>query len=154
MSTSRPGGNSPAPAMNGTDSETLRRAVALVNAVRDPALPGMLLGAGLAVGGFAMVTVAWLGVSGTLLVPLQTPYLLSGGLGGIALTAVGALVIAIQGERRDQVIANLDMKLLAREVGDVVDIAIASHRARADQPIDPGPGERDADGGVDEDFRR
>lgn len=102
--------------MNRDDAATLRRAIALVRFVRDPALPGLLLGAGLVVAGFAMLVLAVFGVAGVEFVPLQSPYLLSGGVGGLALVAVGVVVFTVQAERRDLTDARHEIDRLGREV--------------------------------------
>ena len=48
-----------------------------------------VLGAGLALAGIVAIIVGWFGVSGTGLAPEQIPYVISGGIGGIALIALG-----------------------------------------------------------------
>lgn len=107
------------------DTETLRRAVALVNLARDPALPGMLLGLVLVVAGFVVAILAGIGAAGVAAVALQTPYLVSGGLGGVALVVIGALVAAIQAERRDGVDANAEMWQVSDGMAALVESAIA-----------------------------
>lgn len=107
------------------DTETLRRAVALVNLARDPALPGMLLGLVLVVAGFVVAIVSGIFAAGAPAVALQTPYLVSGGLGGVALVVIGALVAAIQAERRDGVDANAEMWQVSDGMAALVESAIA-----------------------------
>jgi hypothetical protein len=51
-----------------------------------------VLAVGLVVLGVVALIVGWIGVSGTGLTPEQNPYLISGGLGGIALIAIGCTV--------------------------------------------------------------
>lgn len=48
-----------------------------------------VLGVGLAVAGVVAIIIGWFGVSGTGLAPAQIPYVISGGIGGIALIALG-----------------------------------------------------------------
>lgn len=50
--------------------------------------------------GFVAVILAWRSVTATPLVPLQVPYLISGGVAGVGLVAVGMLLAAVQDERR------------------------------------------------------
>ena len=54
----------------------------------------------LVAGGVAALVVGWFGVSREVLVARQLPYLLSGGLGGVALVIVGALLVAGHDQRR------------------------------------------------------
>lgn len=82
------------------DSETLRRAIALVRALRDPASPGLVVMLGVAVAGAITLAVTVFGIADARFVPLQIPHLLSGGIGGAALVAVGALLAAVQFDRR------------------------------------------------------
>ena len=48
-----------------------------------------VLAAGLALAGVVAIIIGWIGVSGTGLAPAQIPYVISGGIGGIALIALG-----------------------------------------------------------------
>ena len=52
-------------------------------------------GIGFIVAGFVLIAVAWAGAAGHLLVSLQVPYLISGGLGGVGLIVVGGLVVVV-----------------------------------------------------------
>jgi len=59
------------------------------------------LAAGLVVGGLAAVIVAWALASGTVLTFEQIPYLMSGGLIGVCLVAVGA-TLWLSADLRDE----------------------------------------------------
>lgn len=111
------------PSDRGADADTLRRALALVSLIRDPALPGILLGLGFVAAGLALVGLAWAGVAGTLLVPLQTPYAVSGGIGGVALTVIGVLVASIQVDRRDNAEADDEIGHVTRELAGLAEAA-------------------------------
>lgn len=102
------------------DSETLRRAIALVRALRDPALPGLVVMLGVAVAGAITLVVTVFGIADARFVPLQVPHLLSGGIGGAALVAVGALLAAVQSDRRDRARARSEMRELVHGVGVLV----------------------------------
>ncbi len=67
---------------------------------RDPAAPSFALFAGLVAGGFVAIALGWRVAARTLLVPLQVPALVSGGLGGLALVALGAGLATVQAGRR------------------------------------------------------
>ena len=71
-------------------------------AARDPGVQAMVVLALLAVAGFVMLGLAWRGAARTIYVPLQSPWLISGGVAGLALVgmALGAFSIH-EGRRRD-----------------------------------------------------
>lgn len=112
--------------VDGADSETLRRALALIRLWRDPALPGLLFHTLLTLAGFVVLVVGVIAMAGTPYVPLQLPYLVSGGLGGGALLVAGAVLSAVLAERRDRAEATLQLQ-------DVVDAvcAITSSASRS-----------------------
>lgn len=56
---------------------------------------GMLLGGGL------LIVLGWNGAASFDRVPAQIPYLISGGLGGLALVAVGGALIVVHAVRQD-----------------------------------------------------
>ncbi|MFN2539476.1 MAG: hypothetical protein ABR549_15175 [Mycobacteriales bacterium] len=60
-----------------------------------PALPWVLAG-----GGVLLLVLGWYGVSGESLTAKQLPYLLSGGLGGIALVVLAGALLTTQDVRR------------------------------------------------------
>jgi hypothetical protein len=51
--------------------------------------------------GFLVIIIGWFGVSGQALVAKQLPYLISGGLGGVALVGIGAAMISAERRRQD-----------------------------------------------------
>jgi len=55
----------------------------------------------LAAVGIVVIIVGWYGVSGQALVAKQLPYLISGGLGGVALVGIGAAMISAERRRQD-----------------------------------------------------
>jgi hypothetical protein len=79
----------------------VRRALALRTFLRDPALPGFALMAGLVLAGFGAMVFAWYGVAKIIYVPLQFPRALSGGIGGLALVGVGVALFDLQNARRN-----------------------------------------------------
>jgi hypothetical protein len=64
-----------------------------------PLAPSLLLFAGLIVGGFAAIGIGWKVAARTLFVPFQTPALVSGAMGGLALVLVGVILANIQADR-------------------------------------------------------
>lgn len=72
--------------------------------LRDPGVQSILVLVLLALGGFVMLALAWRGAARTIYVPLQMPWVVSGGLAGLGLVglAYGALSIHL-GRRQDAV---------------------------------------------------
>jgi len=92
----RPGGATPA-AGPGTAVEGSRRPVAarLAAAAVHPVTGWSLAGVG-----FLALLLGWLGVSGSPIPAKQLPYLVSGGMGGLALVLLGAAVLSAADTRR------------------------------------------------------
>ena len=70
--------------------------------------------------GFTLIAVTWGAVAGETNVALQMPYLVSGGITGLALVMVGLTVISVAARRRDAVLREQQTRLLAdalRELG-------------------------------------
>ena len=64
--------------------------------------------------GFVLILVAWSKVAGlTVNVALQMPYLVSGGLTGLALVMVGVTTVNVAAKRRDAVLREQQTALLA-----------------------------------------
>jgi hypothetical protein len=75
-----------------------------------PALPAWLhpdgpafvwIGLLAAAAGFVLIAVSWAQVAGETLVYLQLPYLVSGGIGGLALVMLGVTLVNVAAKRRD-----------------------------------------------------
>lgn len=81
------------------DQRDLKRALALVRFMRDPALPGMMLMIAVAVAGFFALAYGWYGTARAIYVPLQFPEVVSGGLGGLGLIGLGVALFDIQVDR-------------------------------------------------------
>ncbi len=79
---------------------------------RDPIVPSMMLYVCLATAGFVAIGLGWRIVAGTLVVSNQIPAVVSGGMGGYALVALGAGLARIQTGRR----------LAARERAEMEDV--------------------------------
>jgi hypothetical protein len=74
----------------------------VLRALRDPATRAILIMVALAAVGYAMLCLGWRGAARTIFVPLQSPWVMSGGLGGLAVLgmALGAWSIHL-GRRQD-----------------------------------------------------
>jgi hypothetical protein len=86
---------------SGAPDALLRRALAVVAWLRDPALPGLLLMALLMALGFVAFYLGWRGSARTIYVALQIPHVVSAGIAGVALVALGAALFNVQMSRRD-----------------------------------------------------
>lgn len=67
---------------------------------RDPSLPLALGTAAGIVVGLLLVGMAWAGASRQLFLPLQVPWLVSGGFGGLAVAGLSGTMLAVQRRRR------------------------------------------------------
>lgn len=82
------------------------------------------LGVALTVIGFVLIAIAWRQVAAETNVALQLPYLVSGGLTGLALVMVGVTVVNVAAKRRDAVLREQQTALLAdalRELSAALD---------------------------------
>lgn len=70
------------------------------------------------------------GVSGTLFIQAQLPYIISGGIVGLALVILGAAMLVVQGARDDRALLEAKLDLLAEAILE------AGGRAPADAPRD------------------
>lgn len=100
------------------------------------------LGWALLVLGAIAIFLGWYGVSGQALTAKQLPYLISGGVSGIALVLVGAVVLATGTLRREM--SRLDR--VERKVDDLYALLVAepvapdaAEDAEAAQPADSAP---------------
>lgn len=69
--------------------------------------------------GFVLIAIAWRQVAAETNVALQLPYLVSGGLTGLALVMVGVTVINVAAKRRDAVLREQQTALLADAVAEL-----------------------------------
>jgi hypothetical protein len=79
----------------------VRRAMAVVRLLRDPALPGLMLMSAMILAGFGVLYLGWRGSARTIYVALQLPEVVSAALGGLALIGLGVGLFNLQMNRRD-----------------------------------------------------
>lgn len=82
------------------------------------------IGIAIAAAGFVLILIAWGKVAGLTNVALQMPYLVSGGLTGLALVMVGVTTVNVAAKRRDAVLREQQTALLAdalRELSNALD---------------------------------
>ena len=75
----------------------------------------MWVAAGLVLAGFGAFALGWRGAAATLDVPVQVPYLVSGGLAGLALILAGVVLVLVQLGRRE---AADERELVARVIDE------------------------------------
>ena len=74
---------------------------------------GGQLGVGLCLLGFIAIFFGWNGAASSNFVPAQFPYLISGGIAGLAIVVVGAAMIIVQNQRIDRVRIEAALERLA-----------------------------------------
>lgn len=82
------------------------------------------VGIAVAAVGFVLIAIAWGAVAGQTNVALQMPYLVSGGIAGLALVMVGLTIVSVAARRRDALLREQQTRLLAdalRELGAALD---------------------------------
>lgn len=89
--------------------------------MQDPAVPSVLLFAGMVAGGFVAIGLGWKVAARTLNVAFQTPALVSGGMGGLALVLLGAGLLSVQSGRRVAAIERAQTELLLDEAAALVE---------------------------------
>ena len=89
--------------------------------LQDPAFPSVALFAAMVVGGFVAIGLGWRVAARTRDVAFQTPALISGGLGGLALVLLGIVLLSVQSGRRVSAIERAETELLLDEVAAVVE---------------------------------
>ena len=94
----RPAGDNSANEQGGRVTITVPRWVAQA---RDPGVQSVAVLAVLGIAGFVMMALTWRGAARTVYVPLQLPWLVSGGLIGLALLGLAVGAISIHLGRRD-----------------------------------------------------
>lgn len=88
--------------MTTTEMDSPRRSLRLRLPTLDPSSPALTwIGLGVAALGFAVIAFSWGKVAALLDVSLQLPYVVSGGLTGLALVMVGMTAVNVAARRQD-----------------------------------------------------
>ncbi len=98
--------------------------------LRDPVAPSLLLFVGVVVGGFVAIGMGWRVAARTVFVPFQTPALVSGGMGGLALVLVGTGFANVQAGRRLAAGERAETEALLDEASALVE-AVKAKRGQA-----------------------
>jgi hypothetical protein len=94
---------------------------AWVASLRDPGIQAAVVLAVLAVVGFVMFALAWRGGARTPYVPLQVPWLVSGGMAGLALLGMALGSWSIHLGRRDDAAHRAEVDDLVREAATLAE---------------------------------
>ena len=114
----------PVPAADALDEPAPRTLTDRVPALRPLSPVPTYLGVAVCVLGFVLIAFTWGAVAGETNVALQMPYLVSGGITGLALVMVGLTVVSVAARRRDAVLREQQTQLLAdalRELGTALE---------------------------------
>ena len=77
----------------------MQRGSPVRRSMKDPFTRSVVLALALIAGGFVAIGLGWKGAAASLVVAEQLPYLLSGGVGGLALIVTGAGILTVQVNR-------------------------------------------------------
>jgi hypothetical protein len=92
-----------------------------VAALRDPGVQASIVLGLLAVLGFAMLALGWRGAARTVYVPLQMPWLVSAGVGGLALLGMALGGWSIHLGRRADAVHRLAVEDVVREAAGLAE---------------------------------
>lgn len=84
--------------------------------LRDPRVSTAIVLAAVAVGGLALLSLGWRGAAATLYVPFQVPYVVSGGLLGLAVLGSGLVLLSVHLDRTEAAEERRSTAELQREV--------------------------------------
>jgi hypothetical protein len=98
--------------------------------VRDPGVRAGAVLAGLAIVGFVMFGLAWRGVARTFYVPLQLPWLLSGGFMALALLGLALGAGSIHLSRRDNAIHRAAFEDFVHDTAELAEKLRASRQSK------------------------
>jgi len=113
------------------DAQTLRWALDLARLLRDPILPGLLFTGVLLAAPIVVLVVSAHAMTRWTYASLQLPYVVSGGLGSLAIVTVGALLGSVLGQRRDHALENEEFGALTDELTGLARAFLASRGAGA-----------------------
>ena len=85
--------------------------------------------------GFVLIFVGWNGAAGVDRVPEQIPYVISGGLAGLALVVIGAALLVADGSRADRVALQATLEELRGGLGAAVPASGANPAASGEPEV-------------------
>lgn len=97
--------------------------------LRDPGVQAILVLALLGVAGFVMLGLAWRGAARTVYVPLQMPWVVSGGLAGLGLLGLAYGALSIHLARRQDAVHRAEVEDLVRSAATLAEELRTGRRA-------------------------
>ena len=92
--------------------------------LRDPRVSTTLVLGAVVVAGLLLVSQGWRGAAGTLVVPYQVPYLVSGALAGIACAGAGLALLRVHLDRTEAAQERRETAALQREVLRLLSVVV------------------------------
>ena len=112
-------------------TELLDALRALRTAILAPVVSIGLVLSAVAASAFVAIYLAWDGAAHTPYVPYQVPYLVSGGLGGLALLVLGLGLLDVHVNRVEAARRRADTDVVLRQAVELLALAPAARRRRA-----------------------
>ena len=97
--------------------------------LRDPGIQALLVLALVGVAGIVMLVLAWRGAARTVYVPLQLPWLVSGGFAGLAVLGLALGAISIHAGRRADAEHRAAVEQLTRQAAELAEDLRTGRRA-------------------------
>ena len=107
----------PAEVLEGSSPTSTR--LGSLRAIRPLSPVPVIAGIVVAALGLALIGLAWSGVAGEADVSRQVPYLVSGGIFGLALVLIGLTTISVASKRRETALREQQTRLLASAIGEL-----------------------------------
>lgn len=98
--------------------------------LRDPRVSITLVFGAIVLGGLALIGVGYRGAAALLLVPLQVPYLVSGGVVGLAAVGGGLALLVVHLDRTEAAQERREVARLQREVLRLLEVAPGARERR------------------------
>jgi hypothetical protein len=104
----------------------------------DPGAQAFIVLGGLVIAGFVMLGFAWHGAAGTIYVPLQVPWFVSGSLAGLAVTGMGLGGWSVHLARRQDAAHRDAVETLVRDAVELAERVRHGRDVGGDNPGLPG----------------
>ena len=96
--------------------------------------------------GFVAIGLGWGGAAATVSVPVQMPWLVSGGMAGVALVGTGAGFLVVHLDRRTAACERANLREATREAAELAEALVRGRAARPYRSRVPGTPESAAPG--------
>ena len=113
---------------------------ALGRALAGPVVSTTLVLGAVATSGFVAIGLAWRGAAGTPYVPFEVPFVVSGGLGGLALLVFALGLLDVHANRVESARRHAQTDAVLRQVVELVALAPTARRRRSEVSRSRGAG--------------